>query len=159
MLSFLSYSTCDFFASLAGPVITNCRYHIKDDFSVCNNDNNFEKELYEKMQKGAYITIGDTLIDTKASKENVKNQFENIYYNSSKDAYWNCLSGLSDEQVKYALNLQNATREKTKKQVEYAVARDGIYPVSRDWMFDNVKKIGFKIIDENEQEYIMVCDL
>ncbi len=110
------------------------------------NKFNFLKELYEKMQKGAYIIIGDTFIDTKASKENVKNQFENIYYNSSKDAYWNCLSGLSDEQVKYALNLQNATREKTKKQVEYAVARDGIYPVSRDWMFDNVKKIGFKIV-------------
>ena len=110
------------------------------------NKFNFLKELYEKMQKGAYIIIGDTFIDNKPTKENIKQQFENIYYNSSKDAYWNCLSGLSDEQVNFALELQNQTREKTKEQVKYACARDGIYPVTRDWMFENAKKIGFKIV-------------
>ena len=107
---------------------------------------NFLSELYKKMQKGAYIIIGDNFINDKATKENIRDQFKNIYYNSSKDAYWNYLSGLSDEQVQAAEDLQNQTREKTFEQAELAVKRDGMYPVSREWMLDTAIKIGFKVV-------------
>ncbi len=111
-----------------------------------DNKFNFLSNLYKKMQKGAYLIIGDTFTENDATAEQVKKQFEDIYYNSSKDAFWNYLQGLSDAQVKEALDLQNKTREKTKLQVELAYKRDGVYPVSRKWMFNAIEQIGFKIV-------------
>lgn len=106
----------------------------------------FLENLYKRMQKGAYIIIGDTFIDDNASKLAVRKQLEDRYYNNSKDVYWNNLQGLTDDDVKHALEVQSINRETTKEQIELGVNRDGVYYVSREWLFNAAPKIGFKIV-------------
>lgn len=110
------------------------------------NKLNFLENLYKHMQKGAYLIIGDTFIDNDASKQTIRKQLEDRYYNNSKDIYWANLKGLSKEEVQDALTIQSKHRETTKEQIELGVNRDGIYYVSREWLFDVAPKIGFEIV-------------
>lgn len=110
------------------------------------NKVSFLTELYGKMQKGAYVIIADTFIDNDATKQNVKKQFEQVFYNSSKDSYWKNLNGISEEEINKTLHLQSEIREYTKQQAEIFASRDGVYPVSIDWMFSTLQNIGYKIV-------------
>lgn len=106
----------------------------------------FLKNLYDRMQKGAYLVIGDTFIDETASKEYIKQKIKDRYYDSSKDAFWNSLKGLTDEDVKAALEAQAVSRARTQDEVERGVNRDGIYYVSREWLRKAAGEIGFKVV-------------
>lgn len=107
---------------------------------------NFLADLYKRMQKGAYLIIGDTFIDDKASKEYIKQKIQDRYYDGSKDAFWNNLNGLADDDVKFALDAQELSRKHTQEQVERGVNRDGVYYVSREWLRESATKIGFKVV-------------
>lgn len=106
----------------------------------------FLDDLYKHMRKGSYVIIGETFIDENASKQTIRKQLEDRYYNNSKDIYWANLNGLSKEDVMNALTIQTKHRETTKEQIELGVNRDGIYYISREWMFENAPKIGFEIV-------------
>ena len=110
------------------------------------NKYDFLKDLYDHMSKGSYVIIGETFIDENASKQTIRKQLEDRYYNNSKDIYWANLKGLSKEDVMNALTIQSKHRETTKEQIELGVNRDGIYYISREWMFENAPKIGFEIV-------------
>ena len=106
----------------------------------------FLSNLYKRMQKGAYVVIGDTFIDPNAPKAEIRQKIQDRYYDSSKDAFWNNLNGLTDEDVKYALDAQALNREHTAEQVERGVNREGVYYVSREWLRESAEKIGFKVV-------------
>ena len=107
---------------------------------------NFLKDLYSRMREGAYLIIGDTFLEEGATKEDVKRQLEDRYYNNSKDVFWNNLKGLSEEDIKYAFDVQTINRMHTKDQVKFGVDRDGVYYVSREWLKKTAKKVGFKVL-------------
>ena len=80
------------------------------------------------------------------TKAQVRKQLEDTYYNNSKDVFWNSLNGLSEEDIKYAFDMQTINREHTKDQVDIGVDRDGIYYVSREWLLNTAKQIGYKVV-------------
>ena len=58
------------------------------------NKINFLTDLYNRMQPGAYLIIGETFIEEGASTKQIEEQFEATFYNNSKDVFWNSLNGL-----------------------------------------------------------------
>lgn len=106
----------------------------------------FLKDLHSRMQPGSFLIIGDTFLEDGASKEEVKKQLEDRYYNNSKDVFWNNLHGLTDEDIKYAFDVQTINRLHTRDQVKFGVERDGVYYVSREWLSKVAKKVGFKVL-------------
>lgn len=106
----------------------------------------FLKDIYDKMQSGAYLIIGETFVDDGMTKAQIRKQLEDTYYNNSKDVFWNSLKGLSEEDIKYAFDMQTINREHTKDQVDIGVDRDGIYYVSREWLLNTAKQIGYNVV-------------
>ena len=121
-------------------------YSFKYIADPLENKINFLTDLYNRMQPGAYLIIGETFIEEGATKKQIEEQFEDTFYNNSKDIFWNSLQGLTDDDVKKCFDIQALNREHTRQQVKAAVERDGVYYVSREWLTDVAKQIGFKII-------------
>lgn len=121
-------------------------YSFKYISDPLENKINFLTDLYNRMQPGAYLIIGETFIEEGASTKQIEEQFEATFYNNSKDVFWNSLNGLSDADVEKCFEIQKVNREHTKQQIKAAVERDGVYYVSREWLTNVAKQIGFKII-------------
>lgn len=132
--------------NLANANVILLMYSFKYIADPVENKFEFLKNIYDRMQPGAYLIIGDTFIENNATKQAVKKQLEDRFYNDSKDVFWNSLKGVTDEDIKRSFELQTLNREKTKEQIDLGVNRDGIYYVSREWMSESVKKIGFKLV-------------
>ncbi len=121
-------------------------YSFKYIADPVENKINFLKDLYDRMQTGAYLIIGETFVEKGATKEEVQKQFEDRYYNNSKDIFWDSLKGLTDQDVANSLDIQKQNRAHTKQQVKSAVERDGVYHVSREWLKKAVTDVGFKVV-------------
>ena len=106
----------------------------------------FLENIYNKMQSGAYLIIGETFVDDDMTKQQIRKQLEDTYYNNSKDVFWDSLHGLTPSDIQSAFDAQTVNREHTKEQIELGVNRDGVYYVSRQWLLDTAKKIGFKVL-------------
>ena len=111
----------------------------------------FLKNLYSKMHSGSYLVIGDWFLnDAKSNDEDgIKQVYNNRILEGERSIYWNFLN------EKEVFNVENAEENAKKyskhhkRMLKQILLRDGVYPVSKQWLIDVVVQTGYRLLLEN----------
>lgn len=112
-----------------------------------SNKKDFLSSLYNSMQKGARVIIGDTFLNNEKTFD--KNAVHAIYETRAKEAYdssfWNHLESISKSDIKNLIQVAEECENKVLEQEVLAQNRETIYLVNSNWLCEVAKEIGFDV--------------
>ena len=133
--------------------------------------------VIRKIKENEYQVLEDFLYEAifipegieKPSRDIIKNKELQVYIKNFGMKDDNCLVALDNNTPSLAISLYEEYRSKgigtklmnemKKLLKEKGYQKTSLAVQKKNYAVNMYKKVGFKTIDENEEEYIMICDL
>ncbi len=111
----------------------------------------FLRSIYKELQEGAYVLIGETfLLDKQGqSKESIDLVFNARIKEVVQNIFWNNISGLQENDVEWAQRSTEILAKGQKDLAKEVFERKDRFLISKKWLVDTAKSIGFKVVIES----------
>ncbi len=126
-------------------------HHIPDPLE---NKIKFLKDYFNVANNSSYLCITETFIQdekqTKENKEKILNLFTDRRREGVASTFWNVLDGIDDESIQRAHDIARYCGDHEYFAGELVANRDNEYLVTKEWLRETVKSIGYKVILETD---------
>jgi len=115
------------------------------------NKKMYLQNLYSKMKNGAKVIIGEWFLnDTNTYNEaNIKALYNTRLTEGANSIFWNTLICHSDNAINEAGENLDIYKKYHKTLIKKIIERKFIYPVSKKWLIETAKEIGFNVVMEH----------
>lgn len=110
----------------------------------------FLEDCYVALPEGGHVCIAETFLTTDDRNESADREVRTTWADRGLEAYattfWSALTGLESDDIEHAQEVGDFSRDHELEAGENVRTRDEEYLVSRDWIVEHARNIGFEVV-------------